>query len=540
MGAPEWLIGKQEPRFSVTPEGDSSRGDDAVEFARVAGMTLYPWQEDLLRDMCRTDEEGLWSAPEVVVSLARQNGKGEVLLARELVGIYLFGERRVLHTAHFLDTAVEARDRLWDVISENRELMKWWPKGRPRVIRTNGKDALMFPNGAQISFRTRTAKTGRGLSIDLLVFDECFNLPTEVFAGMEPTTYARPNAQKIYISSPVNRDAHFHGAVFSAKRWAGLDGAKGVLFREWSVDPEETNPFSEEAWRAANPSLVNAPKPGVRLEAVRAASDAASKNSDLYEKYVVETLGFGKWVPRDGDLGYERELVIDLAGWRAQRVEDPHLTGESCLGVDVSPGGARVAMVAALQTEEGGIHLNLSPMRGFDREAVVSSISSTVEKNDIAAVVMDPKGPASTIEGWLGRRGVEPEKVSFTKLTEACELFLALLSEGKITHDGDPRWEDAILAADFREGAGGGRALKRFAPEGVICELVAATLAVWGLQSFADVEDVLVEQKRKYVAAEPVAVDPVEDEVPSPVIAPLDAMPVGAGFGGGGLAGFKF
>lgn len=73
------LIGSQEPRLASTAHGDTTRGDAAVEFCRWAGMTLFPWQEDMLRDMCRTDSEGLWSHRETVAVVPRQNGKGEVL-----------------------------------------------------------------------------------------------------------------------------------------------------------------------------------------------------------------------------------------------------------------------------------------------------------------------------------------------------------------------------------------------------------------------------------------------------------------------------
>ena len=117
------LLGVQTPRLSSIPDGDVARGDAAVAFARFCGLTLYPWQEDMLRDMCRTDDAGLWSAREVVAVIARQNGKGEVLVARELAGVYLFGEKSIFHSAHFMDTAIDAQKRLWEVIASVDELM---------------------------------------------------------------------------------------------------------------------------------------------------------------------------------------------------------------------------------------------------------------------------------------------------------------------------------------------------------------------------------------------------------------------------------
>ena len=138
------LIGCQTPTLSSEAVGDTERGDEAVEFARWCGLTLYPWQEDLLRDMCRTSDDGVWAAREVVVSVARQNGKGEVLLARELAGIFLFGERLIFHSAHFLDTAVDAQRRLFEVIESHPDLMGWWDDefdGVPKASATNGKES---------------------------------------------------------------------------------------------------------------------------------------------------------------------------------------------------------------------------------------------------------------------------------------------------------------------------------------------------------------------------------------------------------------
>ncbi|MDK7090376.1 terminase family protein, partial [Escherichia coli] len=86
----------------------------------------------------------------------------------------------------------------------------------------NGKESIVFPNGAIVYFRTRTKKTGRGLSVDFLVLDECFDLPHETYAALSKLTRARERAQTLFISSPVNRFEHLHGAVMSAKRWAGI------------------------------------------------------------------------------------------------------------------------------------------------------------------------------------------------------------------------------------------------------------------------------------------------------------------------------
>jgi hypothetical protein len=46
------------------------------------------------------------------VIVSRQNGKGAILEARELAGLFQFGEELILHSAHEYRTAMEAFRRI--------------------------------------------------------------------------------------------------------------------------------------------------------------------------------------------------------------------------------------------------------------------------------------------------------------------------------------------------------------------------------------------------------------------------------------------
>ncbi len=484
----------------MIPDGDPEFADRALEFVEWCGLDLYPWQADLVRDaLLRTDDQ-MWASREVVVSLARQNGKGTCLVALELVAIYLCDAQRIMHSAHFLDTAMDARDRLWEVIEEHPGLLSWWDgefDGVPRPVMGNGKDAIKFPNGAKIYYRTRTKKTGRGLSFDWLIFDECFDLPNEVYAAMNNTTKARPNAQTWFISSPVNTKEHFHGAIFSAKRWAALDGVDGTLFKEWSI-ADDDDPFDPEVWAKANPSLVSEPRPGVQLDSVRSEAESARMSEALLDPFLVETLGRGLWVPRDGQGADDFVPVIDLEAWAEKGSAMPVGVTDSCLAVDVTPDGERVSVVAAAAVS-GSVFLSVSPAAEFDRGEVVGTVASTVELNDPLAVVIDPSGQCSTIVEPLRETGVEPELATGAKVSQAYELFLRMWAEGRILHDGSPRWVEALRVAEERSRNGRFRSLERFS--GDVTVLVAATLAVWGLQEFAaDVVPEDVKRKKRYVS----------------------------------------
>lgn len=61
---------------------------------------LDEWQRFALDCMLGERADGKWAAFETALIVPRQNGKGSVLEARELAGLFLFGEQLILHSAH--------------------------------------------------------------------------------------------------------------------------------------------------------------------------------------------------------------------------------------------------------------------------------------------------------------------------------------------------------------------------------------------------------------------------------------------------------
>jgi hypothetical protein len=102
--APADLAGAQRPVFWSVPAPDggtsAAQGEDAVELAAYAGLFLDDWQQWILREALREKPGNLWAAFEVAMIVSRQNGKGSVLEARELAGLFILGEELLIHTAH--------------------------------------------------------------------------------------------------------------------------------------------------------------------------------------------------------------------------------------------------------------------------------------------------------------------------------------------------------------------------------------------------------------------------------------------------------
>ena len=91
----------QQPRLLTTPQGAiSSSGVEAAELAAAAGLFLDDWQRLALDVALGERADGRWAAFEVGLVVSRQNGKGSILEARELAGLFLFGGRLILHSAH--------------------------------------------------------------------------------------------------------------------------------------------------------------------------------------------------------------------------------------------------------------------------------------------------------------------------------------------------------------------------------------------------------------------------------------------------------
>src|SRR6266498_1695449 len=117
------MLGAQRPRlWSVPPCSISSAGAEAVDLAAQAGLVLDPWQQFVLEPSLGEQADGRWAAFEVGVIVSRQNGKGAILEARELAGLFLWNDPPILHSAHEFTSAEEAFLRSRGLVEDNPEI----------------------------------------------------------------------------------------------------------------------------------------------------------------------------------------------------------------------------------------------------------------------------------------------------------------------------------------------------------------------------------------------------------------------------------
>lgn len=463
------LLGSQEPRLSSAPKSVTSSGDDAIELAHIAGLDLDPWQQHVLRVALGEKPDGRWSAFEVGLIVPRQNGKGSILEARELAGLFLFGERLILHSAHEMKTAVEAYLRIKYLIESTPELLEQVE----HFYQSNEKTAIELKSGARLRFMARSSGSGRGFTGDVIILDEAYNLPFETLAAVLPTMSAKSitgNPQLWYTSSAGLESSE----VLATVRDRGIRGDKGLAFFDWSA-PDDADPDDCEMWAMANPGL------GIRIgeDFIEKERSAFGDDDAGLRMFLRERLG----VWHDPSKG----TVIDPQLWADLADPDSQATDPVVFAVDVPPDRSTASIALCGARADGRLHVELVRSPNERGTAwVADRLIELHERWSPAAVVLDASGPAGSLIAALSDAGINVLTTSAREMGQACGMFFDAVTESKVRHQSDPRLNNALAAARKRP-LGDAWAWHR---KGVsdISPLVASTLALWGFSTRAQRE----------------------------------------------------
>jgi hypothetical protein len=127
---------------------------------RRIGVESMPWQVDAQLAIGSTTPEGKWTHPTCCLLCVRQSGKSEILIDRCLYGLFKLGET-ILYTAQRWKTARDAWRRMVKLINRR----KWLRDHVVRKTCSQGEGIIELDNGSLISFGTRSADAGRGLTV---------------------------------------------------------------------------------------------------------------------------------------------------------------------------------------------------------------------------------------------------------------------------------------------------------------------------------------------------------------------------------------
>lgn len=475
--------GSQTPRITTVPATRlSSSGQEAVELAAMAGLQLDPWQQHVLDMGLSERADGRWSAFEVAVNVPRQNGKGGIIEARELAGLFLLNERLILHSAHEFKTSIVAFKRI-------EQLIMGCPDLRKRVLRvrrTTGEEAIELVTGQVLRFLARSGGSGRGFTGDCNVLDEAMILGDDAMGALMPTMSAVPNPQIWYLGSAGIGAPSVQLGRLRARALAAVESGEpdpSLAYFEWSVDPHraECGPACTDhadaddpaSWAQANPAL------GIRITPEHVRNERLSMGtSGIFER---ERLGVGEY-PVDGAESWQ---VIGEDAWRALADPKSRPEGELSMAIDATPERDHAA-IAVAGPWRGGTHVEViehRPGLGW----VVERAKELHERHKPRCWVVDAGGPAgSLIQDLAEALGVEIVQPKPREIAQATgQLYDAVVEQGISHLDQAPL--AVALAGAQRRPLGDAWAWARRGVGVDISPLVAVTLARWGLG--AEVED---------------------------------------------------
>jgi phage terminase large subunit-like protein len=499
QSGPEGLLGHQTPRIQHLPPSVGTLGQEVVELAALAGLILDPWQAWFIEQSCAVKEETFynkytneyqrkWAAFEVGLMVSRQNGKGSILEARELAGLFILGERTVVHSAHMFDTSKEHFLRMLELI----EGVPDFDREIDKVTRSHGDEGILLKSGQRLRFRTRTKGGGRGWSPDFIALDEAMYLNSEQMAALMFSTSARPNPQIWYTGSAGDKESTQFGRV-RARAVMGVKNAEGfrvpdprLMYAEWSIDActdlclsrcdEHDKPNEVDSYAKANPGL------GIRITLETVESERRSLDADTFAQ---ERLGVGDW-PVEGD----QWAVIKEESWKARIDETSEIERDSIkvLGIDTSPNRDFSAIsVCGSNGECLHVEITSDEIREDHRTGadwVVPRIKQIWDRSRPDAVIIDKQGQAGSFIDELVAYGVTVISPTTSEYGQACGSFTSGVQPRKgevadIVHIDQLSLNEAVAGAD-KKALGDKWKWDKQNSATDITPLVASTLAAWG------------------------------------------------------------
>lgn len=418
-------IGSQRPAFlSLPADRRGGLGEEAVELAASAGLLLDDWQAWYLSESLMLDSQSRWSAFECALLVPRQNGKGSIVEARQLAGLFLNGEQLQVHTAHEFKTAYEHFLRITALVENTPDLDRMVQ----RIRRGAGEQAIELRTGERLRFLARSSGSGRGLSGDTVYLDEAFALTPQMMGALMPTMSAMPNPQIWY---PSSHPAFSQRVLWELVQRGRLGESARLLYADWG-NPPGVAMGDLDAVCAANPAF------GIRIseDFIMAEQDALSS---MPEEYLRERLG----VLLDLDVAG----VIPLDSWRGC-ADDQSSAAQGFASLAVGSGGEWAALGFAGFRSDGLLHVEV-PRHAKGTGWLVDACKKATADTG-RPLVVDPRSPTSGVMDSLRAAGVELLEVSGAEFASGCAALQADAKQGTVRHLGQPSVVEAIAGAEIR------------------------------------------------------------------------------------------
>lgn len=473
--------GSQTPRVRQVPAADSAAaGQDAIDLSEMAGQPLDEWQRQVLLDgMGQVHAVGRWrwSATRIGCWVPRQNGKGAIIEARVLAGLFLLHEPLIIWSAHRYNTAQEGFIRLRRLIEQTPEL----DRKVHRFWTAAGEQGVSLKTGERLRFLARSRTSGRGWGAPCVIWDEGQELTAEQVAAMLPTISAQPDSQIwVFGTPPTDPAAWCYGL-----RSEGESGRPRLAWLDWGADgktlDDETRWADREVWYQTNPGL-GADRPSGIAEATIEDELGAS---GLGDEFPHERLGVWRPHAAEGARVIPAELWAELADTEADR------PAGAAFATVVNRDRTRAAIAYAGRRSDGLLQVGLVDWRA-GTAWVVNRLVELRQRWAPVAVTVDTRSEGLLLE--LEKAGIkvpenpdEPARGDLiiptaSDTAAAYAMFVDTARAKGLRHADDAPVSTALTQAKTRPLAGG---VTWDAKVGEIGPLKAVTLALWAFEARA-------------------------------------------------------
>lgn len=421
----------------------TSYGYAVIHFAAVVlREPLDPWQQWLVIHLGEILEDGRPRFRQVLVIVARQNGKTHLCKVLALYWMFVEKHRMVFGTSTDLEQAKEAWEAAVSLAEDIEELADMMPPAPKHKRIGNGQQVLLTRHRSVYKIGASNSKGGRGKTIPRQIGDELREQRTwDAYRAANYAMNGLRNAQCIYITNMGDS----RSVVLNALRNDALDDlAAGVTdvslaLYEWSAPPG-SHPADTAAHAAANPQYGRRMDPEVIAKQARRVAKPGADPADL-NGFLTEVLCMSV---------EQLDPAIDPAGWSAGNRPAPiDLTQRGRLGavVDVSL-DLQHATLAVAAAGDGTVRGEV--VASWDGPQAVAEclrdLPGWVARIRPRSFGWFPGGPAATLAAQLKDRSKSAGKSWAPRGTRVAELsaeapavcmgFAQQVSAGAFVHSG--------------------------------------------------------------------------------------------------------
>lgn len=471
----------------------------------LAGSTLRirPWQRAFLEEIYREDTDGVRPVRTAVLSMARKNGKTQLVAGLAL--------------CHLLGPEAESRGEVYAAANDRFQSGKTFAEivaildampeldARVNVTKFRKEVEVLHGPGKGSLFAALSADVAgkHGLSPSFIVYDELGQAAKrDLYEALDTAMGARDNPLLVVISTQAADDhAIMSELVDYGQRVNGGEIEDPAFHLTFYGAADSDDPWSPETWAKANPALGD----------FRSRSDVARQAAQAQRMPSAEQ-SFRNLILNQRVSAHVRFIAKSEwdANGGAPRAE---LKGRPCFGgLDLSASRDLTALILVFPAEDGSFDVisrfylpeaglkekaeaDRVPYDLWARQGVLTAIPGAVVDPSFVAQDLAEAAAEYDLQGlaydrWriedlkreLAALGAElPLKEfgqGFRDMAPAVDVLERLVAEGRLRHGGNPILTMCAANAVIERDAAGNRKLAKHKSTGRIDGLVALAMAL--------------------------------------------------------------